>query len=60
MQSELPLTNFVYPARRDVELAEVFDDVRRTPVDDPLAAAADDIAAHRDEWVETWTRTVLR
>ena len=57
-QSELPLTNFVYPARgmsssprSSSEFAE--------QVEDPLTVPPADIAAHRDEWIDTWTRTVL-
>jgi thiamine transport system substrate-binding protein len=57
-QSELPLTNFVYPARRDVELPEVFEQFAEQ-VENPLTVSPTDIAAHRDEWVETWNRAVL-
>jgi thiamine transport system substrate-binding protein len=57
-QSELPLTNFVYPARQDVELPEVFARFAER-VEDPLTVSPADIDAHRSEWVETWTRTVL-
>jgi thiamine transport system substrate-binding protein len=57
-QTELPLTNFVYPARTDVPLPEVFE-LFAQPAAEPLTIAPGDIAAQRDEWIETWSRAVL-
>lgn len=51
-QSELPLTNFVFPVT-DVELPEEF---RRwaTTADEPLGLDPDRIDAGREDWVEAW------
>jgi len=57
-QSELPLTNFVYPAREGVELPEVFA-LFAEQVDDPLTVDPAEIDEHRDEWIDAWTRVVL-
>ena len=54
-----PLTNFVYPVRRDVPLPQLFVDFGQ-PAADPLTLSPEDIADHRDEWIEAWTQTVLR
>jgi thiamine transport system substrate-binding protein len=58
-QEELPLTNFVYPARTDAALPDLFVKFA-PPVPDPLTISPQDIAAHRDEWIKQWTDTVLR
>lgn len=58
-QNELPLTNFVYPARTDAQLPDLFVNFAR-PVPKPLTVSPADIAAHRDEWIKQWTDTVLR
>jgi thiamine transport system substrate-binding protein len=58
-QGELPLSNFVYPVREGVALPKLFTDFA-PPVAHPLTLSPNDIAAHRDEWVDTWTQTVLR
>jgi thiamine transport system substrate-binding protein len=57
-QAELPLTNFVYPVRQGVALPDVFVQFGQ-PVASPLEVSPEDIAAHRDEWISTWTATVL-
>ncbi|MGD9703495.1 MAG: thiamine ABC transporter substrate binding subunit [Acidimicrobiia bacterium] len=57
-QSELPLTNFVYPARTGVVLPEVFERFAKQVVD-PLTLDPAEIDAHRDEWIESWNRAVL-
>jgi thiamine transport system substrate-binding protein len=58
-QNELPLTNFVYPVRTDATLPDLFVAYAR-PVPKPLSVSPNDIAAHRDQWIEQWTETVLR
>ena len=58
-QEELPLTNFVYPVRTDAVLPQLFLDFAR-PVAHPLSLSPDDIADHRDQWIDQWTRAVLR
>lgn len=57
-QSELPLTNFVYPLRQGVELPEVFEQFGR-PAPSPLTLDPADIDANRETWIEAWTQTVL-
>jgi thiamine transport system substrate-binding protein len=50
---------FVVPVNRDAALPEVFTKFAAQPesaYEVPLA----DIAAHRDEWIESWTDIVLR
>jgi len=44
--------------REGVELPEVFS-VSAVP-DAPLSLPPDEIAEHRDEWIEAWTNIVLR
>lgn len=54
-QAALPLTNFVYPARRGVELPEEF---RRwaTPVAEPITSTPEEIGRSRDAWIDAWRR----
>lgn len=52
-QSELPLTNFVFPAVTGTPLPEEFTKWAARP-DEPLSVPAARIAADRDEWVEQW------
>ncbi len=51
-QSELPLTNFVYPVT-DVELPDVFSRWAPRPVD-PVAVDVEAVAQSRDAWLEQW------
>jgi thiamine transport system substrate-binding protein len=56
-QAQLPLSNFVYPARRGVELpAEFRKWAARVP--DPITIGADEIGRHRDDWIDAW-RSVM-
>ncbi len=59
VQAELPLAMFVYPARSDVALPEVFERHAATPVA-PLSLDPEVIAAGREEWIREWTDIVLR
>lgn len=59
VQEDIPLTMFVYPARDDVELPEVFVDNAQLP-DDSYEMPPDEIGENRDRWIEEWTNTVLR
>jgi thiamine transport system substrate-binding protein len=58
-QEDVALNLFVYPARSDVALPDVFTAHSVVP-DDPLTIPAADIAEHREEWVDEWTEIVLR
>lgn len=59
VQADVPLSMFVYPVRRGVELPPLFVDHAVAPGDvAELAPAA--IEAHREEWIDTWTDLVVR
>jgi thiamine transport system substrate-binding protein len=58
-QSEVALNLFVYPARRDVALPQAFTDYAVVP-DDPHTLDPAVIDANREDWIATWTDTVLR
>lgn len=59
VQADIPLSMFVFPARRDTPLPEEFQRFALRPTD-PLTLDADVIAENRATWVEQWTQTVLR
>jgi thiamine transport system substrate-binding protein len=52
-QAQLPLSNFVYPARTGVALPEEFRKWAQPPVD-PITLGAGEIGRHRDRWIEAW------
>lgn len=58
-QAELPLNLYVYPARTDVALPEVFAEYAVVP-DDPLTVPPAQIEANRTTWQDQWTQVVLR
>jgi thiamine transport system substrate-binding protein len=58
-QEDVPLNMFVYPARGDVALPELFTVHGVDPVD-PLVLDPVAIEAGRDEWTRRWTELVLR
>jgi thiamine transport system substrate-binding protein len=58
-QADMPLQMFVYPAREGTPLPPVFTRFAAVP-SDPLRLPPDEIGAHRDEWIDQWTDTVLR
>jgi thiamine transport system substrate-binding protein len=58
-QAEIALNLFVYPARADVALPAVFTDHAVVP-DDPHTLDPAVIDANREDWIATWTDTVLR
>jgi thiamine transport system substrate-binding protein len=58
-QEQLPLTMFVFPVRTDAELPEVFEAHAVVP-DDAYQLEPDAIGEGRDEWIDGWTRTVIR
>ena len=59
VQADVPLSMFVFPARQDVPLPEVFTRFVRRP-SAPLELPAGDVAAGRDAWIEQWNEIVLR
>ncbi len=58
-QEDIPLQMFVFPVRNGTTLPAVFSKFAEVPPN-PLTLPAIHIGAHRDEWIEQWTDTVLR
>ena len=58
-QSEVALNLFVYPAQRGRRPPAAFTDFAVVP-DDPHTLDPAVIDANREDWIETWTDTVLR
>ncbi len=59
VQADVPLSMFVFPAREGIELPELFVDFAAEPAS-VFELPAEEIAAHREEWIDTWTDAVLR
>ncbi|MBO0611144.1 thiamine ABC transporter substrate-binding protein [Myceligenerans salitolerans] len=58
VQQDLPGSMYMYPADEDVALPE--DWVEHAPLaEDPHEVDPEEIAEHRDEWIEAWTAIVL-
>jgi thiamine transport system substrate-binding protein len=58
-QQDVPMQMFVFPVRADAALPEVFTKFAAKPTA-PKELPADEITANREQWIQTWTRTVLR
>lgn len=58
-QADVPLSMFVSPVREDTPLPEAFTRYGER-VEEPLTVSPEDIASHRDEWIDAWTSLVLR
>jgi thiamine transport system substrate-binding protein len=58
-QEDIPLNMFVFPALRDATLPQVFVD-HAVVAEHPLSLDPDEIAANRDDWIDEWTKIVLR
>ena len=58
-QADVPLTMFVFPARTDVALPDVFAAHAKLP-ERPLVMAPERIDANREDWIGRFTATVLR
>ena len=59
VQADVPLSMFVFPARSGVALPDVFLEHAATP-EDVHELPPEDIDANREEWIDEWTRIVLR
>jgi thiamine transport system substrate-binding protein len=59
LQTELPLSNFVYPVRTGVALPAVFEQFGR-PSARPFLMDPQRIADERETWIDAWTAAVLR
>ena len=58
-QEDMPLQMFVFPVNPDAKLPDVFTQYAAIP-EHPVETSIDDIEANRDQWIQTWTETVLR
>jgi thiamine transport system substrate-binding protein len=58
-QEDLPLQMFVFPVNPEAELQAEFVNFLVEPETTAIVSPAD-IAAHREEWIDAWTQTVLR
>ncbi len=58
-QEDLPLQMYVFPVNLDAELPELFEKHAAIPAN-PVVMSVDEIEAGREEWIQTWTETVLR
>lgn len=58
-QSDLPLTQFVYPVNTSVVLPDSFTKYSLRP-ENPLSLDPSVIAEHRTAWLDEWTQIVLR
>jgi thiamine transport system substrate-binding protein len=59
MQSDLPLSMFVFPATSTADVPSEFLEHASVPAD-PFTLAPDEIEENRDRWTERWTDIVLR
>ncbi len=58
-QEDIPLNMWVFPVNESAALPQVFVDFAQVP-DNPAFVSPEDIAAHREEWIEAWTEDILR
>ena len=58
VQEDIPLNMWVFPARRDARLPEVFR-FAEVPTQ-PAKLAPDAIARNRERWIRAWTAVVLK
>ncbi len=58
-QEDIPLKMFVFPANKNAALPDVFVEHAQT-ASNPATLPPEDIAAHREDWINAWTETVLR
>jgi thiamine transport system substrate-binding protein len=59
VQTDVPLSMFVFPVRADAELPDLFIEHAARP-ENVYEMPAADIGAHREEWIDRWTDLVLR
>lgn len=58
-QEDIPMQMFVFPVNPEAELDDTFVNYLDVP-EEPAFVSPADIAAHREEWIQAWTETVLR
>ncbi len=58
-QEDIPQHMWVYPANSKAAVGKLFEQWAEIPTD-PVRLSPDDIAAHRERWIEAWTDVMLR
>lgn len=58
-QEDIPLKMFVFPANSNAKLPDVFARFAEIP-EMPATVEPEAIEANRENWIQAWTRTVLR
>ena len=58
-QEDIPTHMWVYPANSKASVGELFETWAKVPAE-PVQLAPEDIAAHREAWIEAWTDVMLR
>jgi thiamine transport system substrate-binding protein len=58
-QEDMPLQMFVFPVNPAADLPEEFAEFAAIP-DAPVQVEPGVIDANREEWIQSWTETVLR
>ena len=59
-QEDIPLQMYVYPGDPDGQAARRSSRSTRCSPRDPFSLSASAIGAHRNDWIDEWTRIVLR
>jgi thiamine transport system substrate-binding protein len=58
-QEDIPLSMFVFPVNREAALPPVFERFAVVPAS-PLVLPPAEVESNRDEWIDEWTRIVVR
>lgn len=58
-QEDIPLQMFVYPTLPGAALPDVFQQFAQTPKE-PVSLPPDQIDQNREQWIDAWTKAVLR
>ncbi|MCA9889325.1 MAG: thiamine ABC transporter substrate-binding protein [Anaerolineae bacterium] len=58
-QADLPLQMYVFPVVEDIELPELFAEYAQIP-ENPVIVDPALIEENRENWIQSWTETVLR
>jgi thiamine transport system substrate-binding protein len=58
-QEDIPLQMFVYPVLPGAALPDVFTKFAQAP-EQPIAVAPEQIDQNREQWIDAWTKIVLR
>jgi len=58
-QEDIPLQMFVYPVVPSAAQPDVFKQFAQVP-DQPVSVPPDQIDQNRDQWIDAWTKAVLR